>query len=492
MKKTLALAPFDSEAIDIYVRISYDPSGREAGVERQEKECRDAILAMGKQVGEVFRDNDKSATSGIVRPEFERMLNLQAQRRRTIMAWHSDRIVRVMGDLQRLIELNVDILSVMAGRLDLSNATGRMTARLVTAVAQFEGEQKGDRQRASHRQRAAQGRHFWGSAPFGYTTEGRAVPGEAEAVLRAYEDVLRGAAITSLANRFNREGLLTRKGMRWTPATMRTFLLSPRNAAIATYHGEEMGKAQWDELVPEETYRAVVAVLTDPARVKVSSWNKRGRKPSALLSSIARCEACGATMRAARRDPAKLKPGEIADIYVCRQRGCATAPLEQLDSMVSRRMIDALGEEEVQRFWLADAGDFDRGALNGQAAVLTARLSETAGLFAAGVITGAQLAQINGELRPQLDAIEAELASHVEPHRAAELLRDPEVMWERLEDMDLPEQRELVEEVFVSIVVRPRGQKGVRFGARGPVPFGQEHLLTEVRRNAESPHAVVA
>jgi site-specific DNA recombinase len=489
--RPFVLAPLDEETVDIYVRISYDPSGKEAGVERQEKECRDAILAMGKKVGEVFRDNDKSATSGIVRPEFERMLSLQRVRRRTIMAWHSDRIVRVMSDLQRLIELNVDILSVMAGRLDLSNATGRMTARLVTAVAQFEGEQKGDRQRASHKQRAAEGRHFWGMAPFGFTQTGEAVPHEADAVLRAYQDVLKGTAITSLANRFNREGFRGRSGKLWTPATMRTFLLSPRNAAIATYHGEEMGKATWDELVPEETYRAVVAVLTDPARVKVASWNKRGRKPSALLSSIARCGACNHTMRAARRDPAKLRTGEVPDIYVCRHTGCATAPIDQLDSMVLRELVDALGEEGVQRYWLADASDFDRGALNGQAAVLSARLSETASLYAAGVLTGAQLAQITGELRPQLEDIETQLAEHREPHRAAELLRDPELMWEKLEDMELPEARGLVEEVFTSIVVLPRGQKGVRFGAEGPIPFGRQHLVTEVRK-AESPHAVVA
>ena len=43
-------------------------------------------------------------------------------------------------------------------------------------------------------------------------------------------------------------------------------LLNARNAGIYVYNGEESGPAAWEPIVEEEVFRAVVRILTNPAR----------------------------------------------------------------------------------------------------------------------------------------------------------------------------------------------------------------------------------
>src|SRR5260370_5679981 len=59
-------------------------------------------------------------------------------------------------------------------------------------------------------------------------------------------------------------------------------LLNPRIAGPSAYHGEIVGQGEWEPLVPEETWRAVRAILEDPAR-------KPPRGVRTLLGGIALC-----------------------------------------------------------------------------------------------------------------------------------------------------------------------------------------------------------
>ncbi len=52
----------------VYTRISSDPSGQRAGVERQRVDCEEYCLTRDWQVAELFEDNDYSASSGRRRP----------------------------------------------------------------------------------------------------------------------------------------------------------------------------------------------------------------------------------------------------------------------------------------------------------------------------------------------------------------------------------------------------------------------------------------
>ena len=119
----------------LYLRISQDRTGQEAGVARQEKDCR--VLASEREwdVVDVFTDNDVSAYSGRPRPAYQRMLNaIRLGRINAVIAWHTDRLYRQPKDLEGLIDLaeerGVKFATVKAGEIDLSTPTTRAMARV--------------------------------------------------------------------------------------------------------------------------------------------------------------------------------------------------------------------------------------------------------------------------------------------------------------------------------------------------------------------------
>ena len=270
----------------IYLRISSDPTGLEAGVRRQEKECRELCEKLGFDVAAVFKDNDKSATNGKVRPEFERLLKSNPE---MIVVWHIDRLCRVSRDLERVLDLNVDVHSVTSGHVDLSHPAGRATARTVTAWATYETEQKALRQKAGHRQRAVEGRPFWTRRPFGFERDGTVIEHEALIIRSCYARLLAGVNLRQICDELNTGLTLSVNGNPWLRSSLRQLLMSARNAGIMVHLGEEVGPGAWDPIVPVEIFRAAYRLLDDPSR-KVGG--KTGRVPQNLLSAWATCGEC--------------------------------------------------------------------------------------------------------------------------------------------------------------------------------------------------------
>ena len=88
------------ERVAIYARISSDRSGQQAGVTRQENECRDFAVGRNLQVVAVEQDNDTSAFKQKNRTGWNRLLKLvRAGEIDGIVVWHSDRLYRRIADL---------------------------------------------------------------------------------------------------------------------------------------------------------------------------------------------------------------------------------------------------------------------------------------------------------------------------------------------------------------------------------------------------------
>ena len=146
---------------------------------------------------ENLSDNDISAYSGKRRPGFEEMLDaMKAGEIDALICWHVDRLYRNMKDLERFIEAvdqqHVEVRTVQSGTLDLSNASGKMMARILASVARQESEQAPSAASCSNVQRAAAGQWPAGRRPFGYATDGTPIEPEATAIRQAVTDVLAG------------------------------------------------------------------------------------------------------------------------------------------------------------------------------------------------------------------------------------------------------------------------------------------------------------
>lgn len=465
----------------IYVRISLDKTGEGLGVDRQEKKCRELCEEKGWEVSEdrIFRDNDISATTGKRRPGFEALL---ASSPEVIVVWHLDRLLRKNKDLERVIDLEVDVHPVTsAGPLDLSSSTGRMYARMGTVIATFEGEQKAERMWLEASQRAEKGKPWWSSRPFGFEMDATHRADEAAALVKTYEDLLTGASLPTLARQLNDAGHSTCRGGQWTATTLRPVLLNARNAAIRVYDGEEVGPAAWEPIVPEDTWRAAVRLLTNPAR----RTGGGGAAPRHLLTGVATCGVCDSPVKIGWRGGRKGTPGAYP-VYVCRASSCVSTPSVWADGFVVTWLARELERPESRQEWrtLRQQSSEATKALRAEEATIRHRLDAVAEEFADpdGEMDRAQFRAATERLRARLADVEARLAEVGEAADLADtmtddaqsqllmsfLAMDPDRPDADRAPMQVDELRSLIAATYQHVKLLPRGK-----GAR---TLGPEHF----------------
>lgn len=377
----------------IYARQSLDRNGDALAVSRQLDLCRKFAAERGWTVSAEHVDNDRSATTGAARPEFDRMLATHPER---IIVWHVDRLVRLTRDLERVIDLGADVHAVQAGHLDLSNPAGRAVARTVTAWSTYEGEQKALRQKASNDQRAAAGIPAAGRRCYGYTSDGmEIVEAEAVHVRRAAASILDGMPLRSVVAQMNTAGATSTAGNPWKPTELRRYLQRPRLAGQRVHRGEVVGPGRWPAIVDEDDHVQVNAILSDPAR------RPKGRPRAYLLSGIGTCGVCGARLygRIEKRGP----------IYVCEAGAHLGRKIADIDSYVEAVVVKRLSlPDAAAAFTRPDQSDRAED-LRREQRTLTTRLDGLAEAFAGGDIDRRQLTAGTARLRDRLRVIEAEL-----------------------------------------------------------------------------------
>lgn len=377
----------------IYARQSLDRAGDSLAVSRQLDLCRQLAAQHGWEVDIELVDNDTSATSGAVRPAFERLLESRPQR---VLVWHIDRLVRLTRDLERIIETGANVHAVKAGHIDLSNPAGRAVARTVTAWATYEGEQKAERQKASNDQRAAAGRPPAGRRCYGYTADGLGIiEHEAAHVRFAVEQILEGVPLRTALRRVTDQGCRTTAGNLWQPTQFRRYLTNPRIAAQRMHRGELVGEGAWPPIVSMQEHFGLVAILRDPARRPV------GRPNVYLLSGVARCGKCGGKIygRVERRGP----------IYVCESHAHLGRKVSDIDEFVSAHILARLSRPDAHRAFARPEDVARSDALRTEQRILTDRLDALAEAFATGSITARQLAAGTAKVRERMEEIRAAL-----------------------------------------------------------------------------------
>jgi site-specific DNA recombinase len=467
--------------VALYARQSLDRTGEGLGVERQLQKCREMCAEKGWEVSEdrTFWDNDISATTGKRRPGFEALL---ASSPDAIVVWHLDRLLRKGKDLERVIDLEVDVHTVTsAGPMDLSSPTGRMHARMGTVIATYEGELKAERMFLESQTRVTAGKPWWSSRPFGFEMDTTHRADEAAALARVYDDLLTGASLPALARQLNEAGFTTCRGNQWTATTLRPVLLNARNAAIRVYDGEEVGPAAWEPIVPEQTWRAAVRLLTNPAR----RTGGGGAAPRHLLTGVATCGACGSSMKIGWRGGRKGEPGAYS-VYVCRASSCVSTPSVWADAGVVTQLIGELERPESRQEWQALRQQTSEAtkALRAEEAAIRLSLDGAAhDHYVARVLSRETYMATVTDLNAQLADVEARLA---EANEAADLATarkkddkwtvlmtsylamDPETRDADKAPINVDELRTLISRVYERVELMPRG--------RGNAVLSPDHL----------------
>lgn len=281
----------------VYTRISSDPSGQRAGVDRQRADCEAHCQNRGWEVVEVFCDNDASAYGRKPRRAYERMLAAaESGTIDAIVTWHNDRLHRSPKELEAFIDLversRVRLAVVTGGDYDLTTPDGRLSARIVGAVARKESEDRSRRVRRKHLELAELGR------PAGQLGWGVRSDDERELVREAARRVLEGDGLMTIARDWNTQGVPGASGGPWGAPTLRRVLLSSRIAGLREHGVDPSGKtlgdlspAVWAAALDRQTWDQVRAVLLNPER------NTNVRKATRyLLTGLIHCGDCGAAL----------------------------------------------------------------------------------------------------------------------------------------------------------------------------------------------------
>lgn len=388
----------------IYCRISSDTKDA-AGVERQERECRELCEQWGWVDVEVLVDNDISATTGAVRPQFERLLQMNDVDR--VVTWVTDRLIRVTKDLERVIEKQWLVFSVKASDLDLETPSGRAVARTITAWSTYEGELKAERIRSAHRQRVERGKPFWGSVrPLGYNRDGSIHPDEAEAVRGAYRDACAGATPADIGRGWEGLGLKgTRGGDKWPSTAVCAVLKHPRYKGKMTRANslEEVGDGSWEPLVSEEDWTLAGTMIAN-----LSARGLSRSRTGNLLVGIATCGKCGQPARTDRH------PHTKEPTYVTKCKHCM-AHLAEADAHVERELLKFLSSP-LAHIHLESKIDADTVEVASDLRKVNDRLEELALDYAEGVITRAQLHKATANLKGKAEALGRVLEQSVHPN----------------------------------------------------------------------------
>lgn len=308
----------------IYVRISRDLHGEGAGVERQLNECQALAQRHGWCHFDVFQDNDVSASTGVVRHAYQDLLRaIGAGTVRHLVIWHPDRLHRSPRELESFIDLversGTSIDTVSAGAYDLTTPSGRMVARVVGAMARYEGEQKSQRMRSARIQAAEQGK----PAPmnsrrcFGYSNDGLSLNEPEAAIVRhVATELLSGVPMMSVLAYLRSQAITTTLGGAWKLTPLVQLLTNPRLAGYRVLYGQRY-EGTWPAIFTQDEHVALVALLTQPKAARASGVTPR----TALLPGLIFCGLCGAKLQTVTNTVSKSSKRYSAKVYACKTTG---------------------------------------------------------------------------------------------------------------------------------------------------------------------------
>jgi site-specific DNA recombinase len=435
----------------VYTRISRDRVGAGLGVERQEADCRKLAADLGWEVVTVHADNDLSAYSGKPRPGYLALLeDVRAGTADAVLVWHTDRLHRSPAELEEYIAVceprSVPTQTVKAGPLDLTTPSGRMVARQLGAVARYEVEHMAERQQRARLQAVTDGRWSGGRRPYGYGADGRTVvEAEATVVREVAHQVLAGVSLRRICGDLNARDARTSTGRPWQPKTLRDVLLRPRNAGLMQHRGQVVGPADWPPILEEDTWRALVFVLADPARRTQTSTARRW-----LLSRLARCGVCGA--------PVKSSSTSGRTIYTCSSGKHVVRDAAKVDAFIEAVVLERLSRPDAREL-LAPDKKVDTVALHARDTALRERLDELGRMYGDDAIDARQLREGTDRIRAQRAEIAAQLADAARGSVLAGVVDagDPARVWAEL---DLDRRRAIVDTLLeVSILPARRGRR---------------------------------
>jgi len=417
----------------------------------------------------------------VVRPEWEKILTaLRRGECNALMVPDIDRAMRdprTLEDLIDVVEYYGVYVASLTGNIDLTTDAGISAAR--SLVNQRNQESRNTARRVIDGQRHAAmkgGNHGGSRRPFGWRKDRiRVNKREAAHIHREIPRILAGVSPLTLAREWNERGIPTVTGAEWRATTIQRMYLTPRIAGFVTYRGEILHDAdgnqvrgQWDAILTEEQYNAIVAVWTPSDKSSTSRLGAKGRgyRTTYLLSPFVRCGKCGARLRSMHE---RNKREELVGFYRCPSKGeggCAgikriAAPIEGY--------IKALVIAEEQKIQFRKLEDLPPWPKAQELADLQRRINAQQQNYEAGNIS----AERHFPSLTRMETAESQLKREKRQYEGQQQARRHAVAnlaeeWDK-PDFTMEQKQAAIAQTLTAVIIKPVGRGG-RFHPNQIVP----------------------
>ena len=241
------------QAVDVskkvvgYVRVSTEEQATKGhGIESQQRAIKAFAESQGYDLLEIIAD---AGVSGAKRPAdrdgFRRILGLaEARAFSVLLVWKFDRLARdlvfsvvTVNDLKEKYDV---VLRSVTEPIDTASPIGGMIFAVLAGFAAEERHVIIRRTLAGKREKARLGGFSGGAAPLGYTRDREGglivLAAESAVVLRIFEMRCTGLSLRLIALKLNNEGVATKRGKKWYPATIRYILDNPKYRGWSEYY----------------------------------------------------------------------------------------------------------------------------------------------------------------------------------------------------------------------------------------------------------------
>jgi site-specific DNA recombinase len=475
----------ERSATVIYCRISSDrhdgEDGKEgAGVERQEKLCRELAHRHGWKIAEAFIDNNRSASEYAKRPRprYKDLLTaIRESRVARVLCYKVDRLYRQPRELQDLLDLAkeghaVEIMQVHGGSLDLTSGYGQAMAEFGVSMAKLETRNTSDRIRDEQKQRRAKGLPNGSPRAFGWQTDG-VTPDrkESKVLVKAMNDVLAGRSLGDIAREWNEKKV--KAGRTWATVDVGRVLRLPRHAGLLYHKGSFIKEGSWTPVLPPEKWKQMVAILNNRSRV-IGIPRRRS-----MLTNILRCGSCSGPMR-------RTSVNGGVKIWICPGgpglRGCGhvSVRVDRVEPLIVDSVFDYVDHTDLAALIAQSDPDASaRATISKQLNALDQREDEAASLFAAKKITGRMAERITNDINSQRGELEGRLGTLIKHDALSQYAGKAGALRRAWPSLSMDHRRAVISEAIGTVAIMPARVRGAKFDpsriAIGALPSTPAH-----------------
>lgn len=410
------------EQAAIYARFSSDKQ-TEASIEAQERACREYAATHGIAIVAIYADEAISGKTS-ARRQYQKMLrDAQKGQFDTILIHQYDRIARNLSEhvnLETKLEKWGVALIAVAQDFGQSKEAKIMRA-LMWSLSEYYLDNLSFEVKKGHREKALQGLHNGGVAPFGYdVVNQRYIINELEAgfVRRIFDAAQHRRGFTQIIEEMAACGIRGKRGAPIRYTQIYEMLRNEKYTGVYLYSPEEE-KNRADRREKPHAIRienALPAIISkaqfDEVQKIMEERKQVGRKADYLCSGLVFCR-CGAKMHVATSSG----KGHTYHYYRCSARcGAPSVRVEEVDK-AAREYLQELLRDETQQIIAQELRNYQAGdgsRMEEFRAALAARVKEKRAQYDAlmqNIATAALPPEILVDIGQKMQDIKAEISA---------------------------------------------------------------------------------